>query len=85
MTHQGGYIMLNKGMKIGRVEIAPNGAIEQRWKRDARSLKYVLESWEPGALRFAMAFALMDMDKEYSKQIQGAVNDYKKNLKQKEN
>ena len=72
-------------MKIGRVEIAPNGAVEQRWKRDATMLKISLEYWEPKALRFAMAFALTNMDKEYSKQIQGAINDYKKNLKPREN
>ena len=68
-------------MKISRVEIAPNGAVEQRCKRDGRFLKNVLEGWEPRGLRFAMVYALLDMDENYSKQIQGAINDYKKNLK----
>ena len=72
-------------MKIGRVEIAPRGAVELRCKDDGRFIKNFLEGWKPKALRFGMVYALMDMDKEYIKQIQGAINDYKKNLIQSEN
>lgn len=72
-------------MKIGRIEIAPMGAVELRWKYDGRLIKKFLERWSPKALRFGMVYALMALDKEYIKQIQGAINDCKKNLIQSEN